>query len=449
MDEDIHIHMNQLKAIFLDNNNWERFKKKHKKKIRPIVIKEVEKFLHCGDLSNGFRVFKCEACPNVKKFPIRCKGKFCPTCAVGEAQNWAEVTANDMYHAIHRHVVLTIDEGLRPIFAMHRYREALLKGLMDEAARIVTDCFRKQKAGAIVALHTFGSKLEFNPHIHLLVTMGGVTKDGKWEEYNYLPFVKLRKVWQTVVLKLIRRTLSQRAKAKVQPLLQAAYNNNPDGFYVHAPKQSRTDVKATLGYIGRYMKRGPIALHRIKMYDGERVAFAYFDKLDNDWKVEEVSVETFIGRLIRHIPDEQFKMIRHYGLYSRRIKTLMTKVVAAFQKEMKRLLVNAKKIVKGKSWRERMKETFDRDPLECTECGNYLEFKGTAVRKNGRLEVAFANEKDAKKYMEREIEKIESKTYKIKKEEATRKTVKKYWFSWKELEKAIKNNSRRIYLPDM
>ena len=116
---------------------------------------------------------------------------------------------------------------------------------------------------------------------------------------------------------------------------------------------------------------------------------------------------------------------------------------------MKRLLVNAKKIVKGKSWRERMKETFDRDPLECTECGNYLEFKGIAVRKNGRLEVAFANEKDAKKYMEREIEKIESKTYKIKKEEATRKAVKKYWFSWEELEKAIKNNSRRIYLPDM
>lgn len=449
MKDKLRIHMDQLKAIFLDNHNWERFKKKHKKKIRPIVIREVEKFLHCGDLSNGFRVFKCEACPNVQRFPIRCKGKFCPTCAVGEAQKWAEVQANDMYHTMHRHVILTIDEGLRPIFAHHQYRETLLKGLMDEAAKVVTNCFRKQEAGAIVALHTFGSKLEFNPHVHLLVTMGGITKDGKWEEYNFLPFVKLRKVWQTVVLKLIRRTLSQRAKAKVQPLLQAAFKNNPDGFYIHAPNQSRTDVKATLSYIGRYMKRGPIALHRIKMYDGELVAFAYQDKRDGEWKIEELSVEDFIGRLIRHIPDDQFKMIRHYGIYSRRTKKVMKKVVEHFQKEIKRLLINAQKIIKGKKWREQIKETFDRDPLECSECGNYLEFRGIAVRKNGSLEVAYANDKEAHQYIRREIDKIESKAYKFKKKEATREAIKEYGFSWDALAKAIERKQHSIYLPEV
>ncbi|WP_343753859.1 transposase, partial [Alkalibacterium iburiense] len=93
--------------------------------------------------------------------------------------------------------------------------------------------------------------------------MGGVTKDGKWKQYDYIPYIKLRKQWQTVVLKLIRRVLSERAKKQVQPLLQAAYKNNPDGFYIHAPKRSQTRVKGLLGYIGRYMKRGPIALHRI------------------------------------------------------------------------------------------------------------------------------------------------------------------------------------------
>ncbi len=311
---------------------------------------------------------------------------------------------------------------------------------MDEAAKVVTNCFRKQEAGAIVALHTFGSKLEFNPHVHLLVTMGGITKDGKWEEYNFLPFVKLRKVWQTVVLKLIRRTLSQRAKAKVQPLLQAAFKNNPDGFYIHAPNQSRTDVKATLSYIGRYMKRGPIALHRIKMYDGELVAFAYQDKRDGEWKIEELSVEDFIGRLIRHIPDDQFKMIRHYGIYSRRTKKVMKKVVEHFQKEIKRLLINAQKIIKGKKWREQIKETFDRDPLECSECGNYLEFRGIAVRKNGSLEVAYANDKEAHQYIRREIDKIESKAYKFKKKEATREAIKEYGFSWNEFAKTIEIN---------
>lgn len=450
-NSEIPIQMNQLKAIFLHNENWKKFKKKYGSKIRPVVIEEVEKFLHCGDLSNGFRVFKCEACSNVKRYPIRCKGKFCPTCAVGEAQRWAEVQASDMYESVHRHVVMTIDQGLRPIFANHRYREDLLKGLMDEAARLITEYFeeRGMKAGVVAALHTFGSKLEFNPHIHMLVTMGGVTTEGTWENYNYIPFVKLRKQWQTVVLKLIRRVLSQRAKKQVQPLLQAAYKNNADGFYVNAPKKSRTKLKSLLGYIGRYMKRGPIALHRIVMYDGEVVAFRYQDKRDGEEKVEELPVFEFIGRLIRHIPDKQFKMIRHYGIYSRRTKKLMKRVVEHFQRKVGKLLVNARRIVKPKAWRERMKDTFGSDPLECSECKNCMEFRGIAVRKNGQLKVQFANNKESRRYIRWEIEDIESQTYENKKKEATRKAIEKYWFSWDKLKKETEENQRRIYMQGM
>ncbi|WP_415783309.1 transposase zinc-binding domain-containing protein, partial [Alkalicoccus chagannorensis] len=109
--------MNKLKAIFLHNDNWKRFVDEHGDRMRPVVKKEVDKFLRCGEESNGFLTFKCEACPKVKKVPLRCKGKFCPTCAVGESQKWAAVQANDMYQTIHRHVILTVDEGLRSIFA--------------------------------------------------------------------------------------------------------------------------------------------------------------------------------------------------------------------------------------------------------------------------------------------------------------------------------------------
>ncbi|MFD0697642.1 transposase [Paenibacillus sp. GCM10027628] len=63
------------------------------------------------------------------------------------------------------------------------------------------------------------------------------------------------------MLKLIRRNLSDVEKKKVQSRLQAAYKQNGDGFYVHAPKQ-RGNVKEELGYIGRYMRRRAIAIHR-------------------------------------------------------------------------------------------------------------------------------------------------------------------------------------------
>lgn len=190
--------LNILHAIFFDKyENWTNFLQANRRKIRTVVKKEVKKFRDCGDPRKGYRLFVCEGCHAVKKLPFRCKGKFCPTCATGESQRWAEITANDLFTVAHRHAVFTIDENLRPIFMMDKYREVLLKGLMDEAARILLDFFEKYhvKAGIVAGLHTFGSQLEFNPHVHLVVTMGGITKDGKWKEYDYLPFPMLRKHW--------------------------------------------------------------------------------------------------------------------------------------------------------------------------------------------------------------------------------------------------------------
>lgn len=424
---------NILHAIFFDEyQNWEKFNQRYTRRIRSVVKREVKKFRDCGDLKKGYRLFVCEGCHDVKKVAFRCKGKFCPTCATGESQRWAEVAANDLFTVTHRHVIFTIDEGLREIFLKEKYRKELLKGLMDEAARILLDFFRKHhiQAGVVATLQTFGSQLEYNPHVHLVVTMGGLTKDGKWKDYDYFPFAMLRKYWQNAVLKLIRRTLSQWDKARVQPLLQAAYTKNAEGFYVHAPKRSRTSLKKILEYISRYMKRGPIALNRILLYDGKIVMFQYHDKRTNTDKIKTMSAEEFIGALIRHIPENQFKTIRRYGIYSRRIKTIMKKVLSNYQKEIQRMLVNVKKALKPKSWCERIAEEFGVNPLECTRCGEYYEFSGVSVSKNGRLLVKYAKNKESERFMREENKKIGEEASKRKYEKEKEAAFKKLRFQW-------------------
>lgn len=201
--------------------------------------------------------------------------------------------------------------------------------LMDEAAKLISDFFGKKakvQPGIIAGLPTFGSKVNFNPHVHMLVTMGGKTKKGKWKEYDFIPFKMLRKQWQTVVLKLIRKNLSKEEKKKVQPRLQKAFSENGEGFYVYAPKQ-KGKIKDQLRYISRYMRRPAIGIHRIEAYDGQYVTFKYIDKKDKQEKHETATVEEFISRLIHHIPDEQFKTIRYYGIYSRRSKSLSKKML--------------------------------------------------------------------------------------------------------------------------
>jgi hypothetical protein len=173
------------------------------------VIIEIEKFRTCGTSENGFKLFVCEGCHHVRKMTFRCKGRFCTSCSNGETEEWRRLLAEDMFQVCHRHVIFTIDKGLRNIFLQHR---EMLKPFMDEAVKLVQGWFKKKfrvTPGIIAGLHAFGSRLNFNPHVHMLVTMGGMKENGEWKVYDYIPFSMLRKQWQVVVLKLVRRTVSE------------------------------------------------------------------------------------------------------------------------------------------------------------------------------------------------------------------------------------------------
>ncbi|MDF2958630.1 MAG: family transposase [Paenibacillus sp.] len=132
---------NILRQIFFDEyNHWENFIKKHGKQIRPVVMKEVEKFRNCGNAKNGFKLLVCEGCHDMKVIPYRCKGRFCTTCSCNETEEWSRVLAEEVFQVNHRHVILTIDEGLRDIFLKHR---GLLKELMNEGVRMIKDYFER------------------------------------------------------------------------------------------------------------------------------------------------------------------------------------------------------------------------------------------------------------------------------------------------------------------
>ncbi|WP_415783324.1 hypothetical protein, partial [Alkalicoccus chagannorensis] len=92
------------------------------------------------------------------------------------------------------------------------------------------------------------------------------------------------------------------------------------------------------------------------------------------------------------------------------------------------------------------KESFGKDPLQCSDCGNVMEFRGIAVPKNGRLEVQYAKDPEAKAYIEREVQAFESQAYRQKKKEAEEKAIESYRFSWEKLEKQTAAWERRISL---
>jgi hypothetical protein len=62
-------------------------------------------------------------------------------------------------------------------------------------------------AGVITVVHTFGRSLDFNPHIHALVTEGALDKDKKWKEVKYIPYDYLRKAWQKKLMDIVKKRL--------------------------------------------------------------------------------------------------------------------------------------------------------------------------------------------------------------------------------------------------
>jgi hypothetical protein len=95
-------------------------------------------------------------------------------------------------------------------------------------------------------------------------------------------------------------------------------------WYVHIGA-ALLDPAVTVRYIGRYTKRAVLAEYRITHYDGKVVRFAYRDYAqDGKTSYKTLPVLAFIGRLIRHIPDKNFKMVRHAGLFAPRWESTLS-----------------------------------------------------------------------------------------------------------------------------
>lgn len=140
----------------------------------------------------------------------------------------------------------------------------------------------------------------------------------------------------------------------------SCYKEHKHGFYVYA-KPNKCDPETVTKYIGRYLGRPVIATSRIDKYDGSMVTFHYNRHEDDKYVTETIPAIDFIKRLIRHIPEKHFKMIRYYGLYARH-REIDTKLYRAIHKSKHRFIKSFTK------WRQDILLSFGYDPLFCPHC---------------------------------------------------------------------------------
>ena len=145
------------------------------------------------------------------------------------------------------------------------------------------------------------------------------------------------------------------------------YNNHQKGLYVYAEKKNFPSLKDGIEYVSRYCGRPCISENRIISYDGNNVTFWYNAHEDESYHEVTVTAQEFINLILRHILPFQFKSIRSYGFYRKKlpfhdkINMLIKQQVRKFRKE---LLRHELSILKS----------FNLNPYDCPKCSTRMNF---------------------------------------------------------------------------
>ena len=328
----------KIKIILEDH--WHGFLKIYENKIRFNVKKEVEKVLKCKDTKYGFIELKCDKCNTKKKIGFTCKSRFCTSCGKIYTDNWIDNMLGNL-------IIVTV-------------------------------------------IHTFGRDLKWNPHVHMMVTEGGKGNITEWRHIRHISYESLRKRWQKILLDEITNISGNTKEVKL--IKNKLYKEKVKGFYVHAKTEIKS-AKIAAKYVGRYVGRPAIAESRILKYDGKNVTYKYTRHEDNKVIVETVHVYEFIKRIIRHIPEKNFKMIRYFGIYSRRSKGKVN-----FIKMIDKRILSIRKSIAN--WENRILAIAGVDPCKCPNCKNKMRFHDIVYPKYGsmreRLRIKIISENEDK-----------------------------------------------------
>jgi len=365
-----------LRQIFRDN--WENFKKKYSSYDTPQYDEAVEKMLGCGSAENGYAAYRCMHCGERLVVAFSCKSSFCLSCAKRYVDRWVEYISSHLFPGVkYRHVVLTMPEELRIYFYRNKYLLAKLTAvghkMMEDA---LSKYFREDvEVGSIVVPQTAGRSGEWNPHLHIIMTSGGLSKgkNRRWRELKYIPFEILHKKWQYYLFAMVKEHVGTEDATRHIDKLWRQY---PNGLVAYLEKGEVPEGgKGLARYLAKYVVSPPIAVSRLIDYDGKQVQYWWRDHRSHKREEARIEVMRFIGRMVQHILPKGFQRIRYYGLHgtckAKKVREFLVRLLAG----LKQVIEGTYRVIAEKKYRDRIKEAFGIDPLRCKRCGTEMELE--------------------------------------------------------------------------
>jgi hypothetical protein len=318
----------------------------------------------CRTAALGGHVDYCPSCQYEHPSYNSCRNRHCPKCQALAQEKWIAQRNERLLDIGHFHVVFTLPSELRPLarLAPHEMFDALFRAAADTLIELGQSRL-KARLGATLVLHTWTRQLHFHPHVHAIVTAGGLALDGKsfrrTRPRHLFDVRVMGKLLRGKVIGALSMAYVAGAFAHVPdfqdplgfPHLMAKVAKLHWNVYAKAPFDT---AKHVVAYLGRYTHRVGIANSRLLDVTDERVVF----RTRGD-ATETVHPVEFLRRFVHHVLPNGFHKIRHIGLYAS-----PRKLVAA-----RELLGRPRWVPQPRlSWQQKLLELTGRDVRHCPLC---------------------------------------------------------------------------------
>lgn len=336
------------------------FLTQHRDRLRPEHTRALAAMKRCRTQSSLKMQVSCTECPHHRLMPHSCGHRHCPHCQHHESQQWLERQMKKQVPAEYFLLTFTLPAEFRALaFAHQRVVYELLMRSCWETVRTFSQNDRQLNGtpGAIAVLHTNTRRLDFHPHVHLVMPAAAVGGEGKeWRgkrrgKGGYL---------------FNHKALAKVFRAKVLAGIKAAGLTLPGRYpekWVVDCKSVGTGEKALI-YLGRYLYRGVIREKDIVACGNGQVSFRYQNAKTGRMESRTLSGADFLWLVLQHVLPKGFRRARNFGFLHPNCKRLIA------------VLHVALKFVPGRSiaW---VKE---RAPILCTCCGAVMVIVKTRIR---------------------------------------------------------------------
>ena len=284
----------------------------------------------CRTAALGGHVDKCDACDHVRISYNSCRDRHCPKCQGPRRAEWLAQRLDRLLPVPYFHVVFTLPAELNPVAL--RNKKILFSILFRAAAATLREIAADPRhlgaeIGFTMLLHTWGENLLFHPHLHGVVTGGGLSPDGQcWvhgRERFFLPVRVLGRLFRGKFLAALHSAWAdgqlQLAGSTAELADPVVWSGFKDALYrkewVVYAKPPFGGPEVVFRYLGRYTHRVALANQRIVDIQNGRVTFSIRDHADSGQrKFLTLDAVEFLRRFLLHVLPKNLVRIRHYGL---------------------------------------------------------------------------------------------------------------------------------------